>query len=125
MKTALNNADKATEGIGYEYTYDKLFLPCLEEMYINPQATGDDKEADFWEYYHELNGTATKYAQGGIYPELIKYDLTNHSAARYQRLRSASRGYSNYACYVSPSGYVGTNGSAFNALQCAPACIII
>ena len=124
IKTALNNSDKAKEGIGYEYTYDKLFLPCLEEMYINPQATGDDKEADFWEYYHELNGTATKFAQGGTYPELIKYDLTNHSTARYQRLRSAYRGNSVSAWYVSPSGYVNY-GTAFGELQCAPACIII
>lgn len=124
IKTALNTSDKTKEGIGYEYTYDKLFLPCLEEMYINPQATGDDKEADFWEYYHELNGTATKYAQGGTYPELIKYDLTNHSTAIYQRLRSANRGYSIYAWVVNTSGTVGY-GTAFSALQCAPACIII
>ena len=124
IKTALNTSDKTKEGIGYEYTYDKLFLPCLEEMYINPQATGDDKEADFWEYYHELNGTATKYAQGGTYPELIKYDLTNHSTARYQRVRSAGRGSSNYTWSVSTSGNV-SNYSAITARQCAPACIII
>ena len=124
IKTALNTSDKTKEGIGYEYTYDKLFLPCLEEMYINPQATGDDKEADFWEYYHELNGTATKYAQGGTYPELIKYDLTNHSTARYQRLRSAFRGYSHCAWYVGSSGLVSNYG-AVGALPCAPACIII
>ena len=124
IKTALNTSDKTKEGIGYEYTYDKLFLPCLEEMYINPQATGDDKEADFWEYYHELNGTATKYAQGGTYPELIKYDLTNHSTARYQRLRSANRGYSYFTWLVITSGGVNRN-HAITALQCAPACIII
>ena len=124
IKTALNTSDKTKEGIGYEYTYDKLFLPCLEEMYINPQATGDDKEADFWEYYHELNGTATKYAQGGTYPELIKYDLTNHSTARYQRLRSANRGNSNSAWNVYTSGGVFSYYAIY-ALQCAPACIII
>lgn len=123
VKTALNNSDKTKEGIGYEYTYDKLFLPCLEEMYINPQATGDDKEADFWEYYHELNGTATKYVQRGTYPELIKYDLTNHSTARYQRLRSAYRDYSSFTWNVNPSGIVNY-GYAIYALQCAPACII-
>ena len=124
IKTALNTSDKTKEGIGYEYTYDKLFLPCLEEMYINPQATGDDKEADFWEYYHELNGTATKYVQGGTYPELIKYDLTNHSTARYQRLRSATRGDSYGTWDVGASGVV-SGGYAVAALQCAPACIII
>lgn len=123
-KTALNNSDKTKEGVGFEYTYDKLFLPALEEMYINPQATGDDAEGAYWEYYKELNGTDTKYAQYGTYPELIKYDLTNHSTARYQRLRSANRGISTNTWHVSTSGNV--NGSyAIYALQCAPACIII
>ena len=124
IKTALNNSDKTKEGTGYEYTYDKLFLPSLEEMYITPQATSTESEGAFWEYYKELNGTGTKYAQGGTYPDLIKYSLSNHSSAANQRLRSADRGSSNDACYVSTSGYVyGT--SAIYALQCAPACIII
>ena len=120
----MNNSDKTKEGVGFEYTYDKLFLPALEEMYINPQATGTESEGAYWEYYKELNGTDTKYATGGTYPELIKYDLANHSTARYQRLRSAHRGYSGSTWYVSTSGGVSGN-SAVGALQCAPACIII
>ena len=125
IKTALNTSDKTKEGVGFEYTYDKLFLPALEQMYINPQATGDDAEGAYWEYYKELNGTDTKYATGGTYPELIKYDLTNHSTARYQRLRSAVRGYSYYVWRMYTSGAVGYGGHAIGALQCAPACIII
>ena len=124
IKTALNTSDKTKEGVGFEYTYDKLFLPALEQMYINPQATGDDAEGAYWEYYKELNGTDTKFAQGGTYPELIKYDLTNHSTARYQRLRSAYQGDSSSAWGVNASGSV-YGGSAVYALQCAPACIII
>ena len=124
IKTALNNADKTTEGVGFEYTYDKLFLPALEQMYINPQATGDDTEGAFWEYYKELNGTDTKFAQGGTYPELIKYDLTNHSTAVYQHVRSATRGNSYHTWSVYTSGTV-SGSRAINALQCAPACIIL
>ena len=124
IKTALNTSDKTKEGVGFEYTYDKLFLPALEQMYVTPQATGDDAEGAYWEYYKELNGTDTKFAQGGTYPELIKYSLANHSSAAYQRLRSAIRGNSNYTWYVNTSGTV--NGSyAIYAQQCAPACIII
>ena len=41
----------------------------------------------------------------------------------WHRLRSAYRGYSNYACYVYTSGYVGSY-NAITALQCAPACVI-
>lgn len=125
IKTALNTSDKTKEGVGFEYTYDKLFLPALEQMYINPQATGDDAEGAFWEYYKELNGTDTKFAQGGTYPELIKYSLANHSSAVYQRLRSATRGNSASTWSVSTSGYVYSHGHAVYALQCAPACIII
>ena len=124
IKTALNTSDKTKEGVGFEYTYDKLFLPALEQMYVTPQATGDDAEGAYWEYYKELNGTDTKFAQGGTYPELIKYSLANHSSAAYQRLRSAYRGASSNTWSVGTSGHV--NGySAFAAQQCAPACIII
>lgn len=123
IKTALNTSDKTKEGVGFEYTYDKIFLPALEQMYINPQATGDDAEGAYWEYYKELNGTDTKFAQNGTYPELIKYDLTNHSTARPQRLRSANRGSSSGAWLVNTSGSV-TGYGAVHALQCAPACII-
>jgi hypothetical protein len=124
IKTALNNSDATKEGVGYEYTYDKLFLPALEQMYVTPQATGTDAEGDYWEYYKELNGTETKYAQGGTYPELIKYNLANHSSAAYQRLRSANRGISNSTWNVNASGYVLYGSTAIYALQCAPACII-
>ena len=124
IKTALNNSDATKEGVGYEYTYDKLFLPALEQMYINPQATGTDAEGDFWEYYKELNGTETKFAQYGTYPELIKYNLANHSSAAYQLLRSAGRGTSSSPWYVLTSGHVSDGYSAIRALACAPACII-
>ena len=123
VKTALNNSDATKEGVGYEYTYDKLFLPALEQMYVTPQATDSESEGTYWEYYKELNGTGTKYAQYGTYPELIKYALNNHASAQYQRLRSASRGTSGYTWHVYTSGYV-SNNYAFSALQCAPACII-
>ena len=92
-------------------------------MYITPQATDSESEGAYWEYYKELNGTGTKYAQYGTYPELIKYALSNHASAQYQRLRSANRGYSSYAWYVNPSGLVN-NDRAIYALACAPACII-
>ena len=123
IKTALNTSDATKEGVGYEYTYDKLFLPALEQMYITPQATGTDAEGDFWEYYKELNGTETKFAQYSTYPELIKYNLANHSSAAYQRLRSASRGSSYTTWLVYTSGSVGFYNAIY-ALACAPACII-
>ena len=124
IKTALNTSDATKEGVGYEYTYDKLFLPALEQMYITPQATGTDAEGDFWEYYKELNGTETKFAQYGTYPELIKYNLANHSSAAYQRLRSANRGHSGNTWYVHASGGVSHYYAAIYDLACAPACII-
>ena len=92
-------------------------------MYITPQATDSESEGAYWEYYKELNGTGTKYAQYGTYPELIKYSLSNHASAQYQRLRSANRGFSYITWYVHTSGIVSSN-YAFHALACAPACII-
>jgi hypothetical protein len=86
-------------------------------MYINPQHTGEGETQDYWK---ELNGTSTPWAQGGIYEVLKQYAVENHSSAQDVRLRSAGRGDANYTWLVYSSGYVGSNINASNAYRFEP-----
>lgn len=99
-------------------TYDKIFLPSLQEIYCSPQASG---EGTYWPYWKERTGAKTPQALWQTYPLRITRDLAQRTVGRYVRLRSAIRGYGNLAFYVYSSGYVG-NWYAVNAGRCAPAC---
>jgi len=105
-------------------TYDKIFLPSLEQIYCTPEAAG--VEGDYWEYWKErlgLTSPASYYPT--TYPNYITYALENHSSAQHVRLRSADRGYSCYTWYVYSGGYVGSNFGAHYARRCTPACVIV
>ena len=89
-----------------DITYDKVFLPALEQMYIVPQKAG---EGEYHEYWKRRSGSTTPLAQGGTYPNMITYGVENHATAQYVRLRSAYRGSANYAWFVYSSGFVDSN----------------
>ena len=120
VTTALNSTDATAEGANTEDTYDKFFLPALQQMYINPQYAG---EGDAWDYYKQLNGTATQYAQVGTYDALKSYAVEAHTSPQSVRLRSAGRGYGSQAWCVYSTGYINS-GYAANSLRFRPACAI-
>ena len=99
-------------------TYDKIFLPSLEEIYCSPQVSG---EGTYWPYWKERTGAKTPQALWQTYPLRITRDLAQRTVGRSVRLRSASRGYGNNAFSVSSSGNV-SDWYAVNAHRCAPAC---
>lgn len=99
-------------------TYDKIFLPSLEEIYCSPQVSG---EGTYWPYWKERTGAKTPQAVWQTYPLRITRDLAQRTVGRLVRLRSAYRGTGGIAFSVNSSGYVG-NWSAVNAFRCAPAC---
>lgn len=99
-------------------TYDKIFLPSLQEIYCSPQVSG---EGTYWPYWKERTGAKTPQALWQTYPLRITRDLAQRTVGRLVRLRSAYRGYGYNAFYVSSSGYV-SNWRAFDAHRCAPAC---
>ena len=119
---ALNTVTDA--GIGAsEVTYDKFFLPSLEQEYIAPQASG--VEGSYWPYWKERLELNSPQAQGsgGTNPRHIRYAIENHASAQNCRLRSASRGNARVAWYVTSSGDANYN-NATNASRPAPACVI-
>lgn len=99
-------------------TYDKIFLPSLEEIYCSPQVSG---EGTYWPYWKERTGAKTPQALWQTYPLRITRDLAQRTVGRYVRLRSACRGSGNGAFVVDSSGYVNGWG-AIGADRCAPAC---
>lgn len=99
-------------------TYDKIFLPSLQEIYCSPQVSG---EGTYWPYWKERTGAKTPQALWQTYPLRITRDLAQRTVGRNVRLRSAHRGYGGNALYVGSSGYVG-GWRAVSAYRCAPAC---
>ena len=99
-------------------TYDKIFLPSLQEIYCSPQVSG---EGTYWPYWKERTGAKTPQALWQTYPLRITRDLAQRTVGRNVRLRSAVRGYGDGAFDVDSSGNV--NGwRAISANRCAPAC---
>ena len=104
-----------------DITYDKVFIPALEQMYISPQKSG---EGDYWEYWKRRSGRTTPMSTGQTYPNIIIYAVENHTSAQYVRLRSAHRGNALFTWYVYSSGYVNSGYYASGALRFAPVVIL-
>lgn len=115
-----NTVNDDPQGNTPDITYDKVFLPSLEQMYCNPQKAG---EGEYHEYWKRRTGRTTPCAQGGTYPELIHYAVENHTSSQYVRLRSATRGYAGYTWLVYSSGYV-SNGAASGAFRFSPLVVL-
>lgn len=123
VRTSLNNVCDKLEG-SYEDTYDKIFLPSLEQEYITTQYAGI--EGDVWEYWKKATERTEptqwwkKYEEGG---HTITYGINGKTTAKHVRLRSTYRGNSYDVWFISPGGYVSTNNAA-NAYNFVPACVI-
>nr|DAT96686.1 MAG TPA: hypothetical protein [Caudoviricetes sp.] len=101
-------------------TYDKVFLPSLQEIYCSPQVSG---EGTYWPYWKERTGAKTPQAMWQTYPLRITRDLAHRTVGRNVLLRSAHRGGGSYAFGVVSSGNVSI-WYAVGTLRSAPACKI-
>lgn len=120
--TALNTTTDSTssnEVEPLETTYDKIYLPALEQMFIKPELAG---EGEFWDYWKRASQRAEKMEWWKTYPQIRTFAIENHTSPQGVRLRSAYRGHSYNTWYVGSSGFVGSGGGAIHALRCAPAC---
>ena len=100
-------------------TYDKIFLPSLQEIYCSPQVSGEG--TGYWPYWKERTGAKTPQALWQTYPLRITRDLAQRTVGRGVRLRSAYRGSGYNAFGVYSFGGV-SNWGAVGANRCAPAC---
>ncbi len=102
-------------------TYDKIFLPSLQEIYCSPQVSG---EGTYWPYWKERTGAKSPQGLWQTYPLRITRDLAQRTVGRNVRLRSTHRGNGNRAFGVGSIGDVGT-WLAITAVRCAPAYKIV
>lgn len=109
-----------TEGGGTDVTYDKVFLPSLEEMHITKQKAGEGEVHKYWKIRSCATSPVPWYQANDKY---IHYALENHTSAQYVRLRSARVGYACSTWGVYPSGSV-YNHYATIAWRSAPLIII-
>ena len=122
VDTATNTV--TDEGVT-DTTYDRFFLPSVEQMYGAPQAAG--VEGDYWEYWKEetgleapSNGSSTDTNDARKIPPVNNFRANPVSC----RLRSALRSHSNYAWNVHTGGYLNSFSPASSAYRCQPACVI-
>lgn len=109
-------ANTVNDGGGEDTTYDRVFIPSMEQMYCAPQIKG---EGTYLEYWKQRSGATAPLAQWGTYPNIITYAVENHTSPQNIRLRSANRGNANNTWYVNSSGNVNNN-NASNANRFAP-----
>ena len=115
-----NTVQDDTGGNTPDITFDKVFLPSLEQMYCVPQKAG---EGEYHEYWKRRSGLTSPNAQYSTNPNMITYAVANHTSPQSVRLRSACRGYASCAWYVYSSGYVG-GSDASGANRFAPLVVI-
>ena len=101
-------ANTVQDGGEADITYDRVFLPSLEQLFINPQIAG---EGTVHEYWQRRSGMKTKMQQYQTYPRMISYAVENHTSPQIVRLRSANRGNANSTWCVYSSGGVNGNGA--------------
>lgn len=122
---ALNTAEGFSSD--RETVRDRIFLPSIDNLYINPQLA--DVESPAWDYYKALAqeaGLPGKLQQWQTYTILRHFNLTSANgnlAPVHVWLRSAYRGNANGAWNVSSIGNV-TSNNAYYALRGCPACKI-
>ena len=109
-----------TGGNTPDITYDRVFIPSLEQMYCVPQKSG---EGEYHEYWKRRSGLTSPNAQYSTNPNMITYAVENHASAQFVRLRSASRGNAYYTWRVDSSGNVN-NGTASNAVRFGPLVVL-
>ena len=126
FKNALSRVKVVTYGNGVTddgstvVTYDKIFLPSLQEIYCSPQVSG---EGTYWPYWKERTGAKTPQALWQTYPLRITRDLAQRTVGRYVRLRSAYRG-GGYGAFGATSSGSVYNWYGVSATRSAPACKI-
>ena len=114
--TYCNTVDGDDKTQVQDVTYDKVFLPSLEQMYVKPQIAGEGNAHEYWKH---IAGTSEPLAQYGTYPSYIHYGADNNTSPVGVRLRSAYRGSSSYTWCVYASGGVNSYSASY-AYRFAP-----
>lgn len=121
VSTAVNTLENSSGVV--DDTFDRFFLPSLEQMNATPWLTG--VEGSYFEYWRrrlELNAPAANYPT--VYEGFKIPAINTQTTPQVYRLRSAAN---NYTCYsfvgLTTGGINGTTGSSM-AYRLAPICVV-
>lgn len=102
-----------------DITYDYVIIPSMEQVYCQPQISGEGVAHDYWK---RKSGRGTPCQQGQTYPNMISYSVDNHTSAQYVHLRSANRNSTHHTWRIFSNGSVNSGGatdkSAVSPLVC-------
>ena len=115
-----NTVQDDTGGNTPDITYDKVFLPSLEEMYITAQKAGEGEAHEYWK---RRSGRTSPAPWLTADPHYVTYAVENHTSPQAVRLRSASRGLAYSAWYVGSSGYVYSYTASY-AIRFSPLVVL-
>ena len=105
-------------------TFDKFFLPSLEQHWINcNESSVNGVEGDPWEYWKLARGGTSKAPLWQKEPAYIQHALNAKTAAQNSWMRSANRGSAYYPFIVYADGNVSSHGACYGR-RAAPACVI-
>lgn len=121
VTTYPNTVNDDLDGNTPDITYDRVFIPSLEQIYCVPQKAG---EGEYHEYWKRRSGASSPQPTSQTYPNMITYAVENHASAQHVRLRSAFRGSASYVWFVIASGYVSGYGFASNSFRFAPLVVL-
>ena len=112
------------EGFGAsETTFDRFFLPSLEEVNATPQSVGPEGPAfPYWKRKLGISGFAAGHPT--TYAAYRIGTINAKTTPQAVRLRSALRGYANNAWYLGSSGSVSNYYYASYAFRSLPLCVI-
>lgn len=99
-----------------DITYDYVIIPSMEQVYCQPQISGEGVVHDYWK---RRSGRTTPCQQYQSYPNMISYSVANHTSTQYVRLRTAMRNVTRSTWIIDSSGGVG-NGYSSNAITFSP-----
>ena len=102
-----------------DITYDYVIIPSMEQIYCQPQISGEGVAHDYWK---RKSGRTTPCQQEQTYPNMISYSLTNHTSPQYVRLRSNNCNTAHYTWYIFYNGKItggyASGEAAFFPLVC-------
>ena len=92
-----------------DVTYDYVIIPSMEQVYCQPQISGEGVAHDYWK---RRSGRITPCQQGQLYPNMISYSVANHTSPKSVRLRSAGRNDASNAWNIDSSGGISSYGAS-------------
>ena len=120
IKTALNTVNYASGS--YSETFDKVFLPSLEELFINPQRSGEGNYLQYWKERLNIDSPLGWYSSN-INDGLKIGRVNAKTTPSYIWLRSCISSAMYHSWFINTSGCVNGNYCCYS--YCALPLIVI